>query len=364
MYAKIYSLRLKLLRVLKLQQNIQAIFEQVGFDKANADIIARMLSMSESKGIKSHGILRIPDYLDKISTGEINVKPNIKLIKESPGTGLLDADSTMGAIAATQAMSLAIDKARQVGTGMLGVRNSTHFGIGAFYSEMALEHNMIGFALTNSIPYVAPTGSSIPMLGTNPIAYAFPVKSGPPFSADFSTSSIAKGKLSLLQIEKRETPLNVVQDSEGKPTTDPSTLIKGGSILPLGGDIEHGGHKGYALASIVDILSGVLTSANFGMFANQQGSPNGSGIGHFLGAIKVDAFMDIEEFKNRMELWIDAIHSSPTTPGVEKVLIPGEIEWQQEQMHNEQGIEIDHKIIELLKESLQKYNISSDLINI
>ncbi|MEZ5011299.1 MAG: Ldh family oxidoreductase [Bacteroidales bacterium] len=273
----------------------RALFSKMGCSDKDSNIIADILLRAELRNIASHGLLRIKDYHLLWKEGRINANPEVKIVHETPGTAVVDGGLSFGMIGARKSMELAIEKAKNVGTGWVATRNSNHFGIAGYYSMMALEHDMIGICLTNANPTVAPTFSIDRMLGTNPIAFAVPTKKQPPFVADFATTPVARGKIAIAEKNGEMLPPGFVQDKTGQPSTDPSILRDGGAILPLGSDRAHGSHKGYCMGSIVDILSGVISGANFGPFVPpavaylpRKEKEVGVGQGHFFGAMRID----------------------------------------------------------------------------
>ncbi|HEX6334673.1 MAG TPA: Ldh family oxidoreductase, partial [Flavisolibacter sp.] len=229
----------------------RAVFAKTGCSEQDAALASRVLLSADLRGIDSHGIARLSGYARLWEAGRINVTPQIITIHETPSTATVDGDSGLGLVVAPRAMEIAISKARLAGTGWVAVQNSNHFGIAAWHAMMALEHDMIGICMTNASPLVAPTFSVERLLGTNPICVAVPAGEQPPFVADFATTTAANGKLEILQRKNGVAPTGWVQDKDGHPTTDPHVLKVGGTLLPLGGDREHGSHKGYALGAIV-----------------------------------------------------------------------------------------------------------------
>ncbi|WP_040396162.1 Ldh family oxidoreductase, partial [Cesiribacter andamanensis] len=240
------------------------IFRAMDCTAAEAQLAAQVLLSADLRGIDSHGVARLSGYVRLWEAGRINARPNMQVVHETPSTAVLDADGALGLVSAPAAMKLAIEKAQVVGTGWVAVRNSNHFGIAGQHAMQALAHDMIGMAMTNASPLVAPTFASERMLGTNPIAVAVPAGQEPPFVADFATTTAANGKLEILQRKQLSTPTGWVQDAAGGSSTNPNELKAGGALLPLGSEYERGSHKGYCLGSIVDILSGVLSGANYG----------------------------------------------------------------------------------------------------
>ncbi len=325
---------------------------KMGFTYAHASESAKVFLAAELRGHSTHGVIRLGDYYKLWKAGRINVNPTIKIVHETPSTAVVDGDSTLGMIPAKYAMELAIQKANKVGTGWTVVKNSCNFGIAGYYAMMALEHNMIGITMTNASPLVAPTFSSEGMLGTNPIAVAIPAKTQPPFVADFATTPINRGKFTIAAKKGEKIGFGFAQDKEGNPTDDSSILEKGGTMLPLGGDREHGSHKGYCLGAIVDIFSGALSGANFGPFVPPMVAylpllekSVGDGLGHFFGAMRVDAFRPATEFNDSMDEWISAFRNAKPAIGHEKVLIPGDLERESEARKKQEGIILIPQVI-------------------
>jgi L-2-hydroxycarboxylate dehydrogenase (NAD+) len=348
----------------QLSQFTTDFFRRIGCPDDHAEIISRVFLAAELRGISSHGLIRIIDYFQLWEARRINVTPDMKIVHESPSTAVLDGDGAIGMVAAHQSMEIAIEKAKTAGTGWVATKGSNHFGIAGYYSMMALEHDMIGIAMTNANPLVAPTFSISKLLGTNPIAVAIPAMNQPPYVADFSTTPIARGKLEIAVKKGEKTLLGYVQDKEGKPTDDPNILRQGGAMLPLGGDREHGSHKGYCLGSIVDIFSAVFSGANFGPFVPPSVAylpvleqRVGEGTGHFFGAMRIDAFQKAEDFKKKMDKWIATFRNAKPAEGFDRVLIPGDPERESEQEKIEKGIEMIPAVIKELEEIAKKLGL-------
>jgi LDH2 family malate/lactate/ureidoglycolate dehydrogenase len=339
-------------------------FQKMGCSKEDAANITEVLLAAELRGISSHGMIRIKDYYQLWDAGRINTKPDVKVVHESPSTAVIDADKSFGMVGSTFSMNKAIDIARTSGTGWVATRNSNHFGIAGYYSMMALEHDMIGIALTNANPLVAPTFSISKLLGTNPVAVAIPAKNQPPFVADFSTTPIARGKLAVAAKKGETVPYGYVQDKDGNPSDNPDILKEKGSMLGLGGTREQGSHKGYCMAAIVDIFSGVFSGANFGPFVPPSVAylpvleeKVGEGTGHFFGAMRIDAFQKADEFKERMDKWINTFRKAESAPGNPNVLIPGDIERANEHRIQKEGIKIIPAVEEELKNVANQLSI-------
>lgn len=354
----------------QLSQFAENTFIKMGCSREHASLAARVLLSADLRGIDSHGLARLSGYFRLWEAGRINPNPQMTIVHETPSTAVLDGDAGLGLVVAPYAMKIAIDKARQVGTGWVSVRNSNHFGIAGYHAMMALEHKMTGIAMTNASALVAPTFSVERMLGTNPIAVAIPADRQPPFVADFATTTAANGKLEILQRKGAEAPLGWLQSEDGSPATDASILKKKGALLPLGSDREHGSHKGYALGSIVDIFSAVFSGASYGPWAPPfpayvpmpENMP-GKGLGHFLGAMRIDAFRPAEEFLHHMDNWIGRFRNAATANGHESVLIPGDPEREMEQQRRTNGIPLVASVVGELKDLAQKTGMDDSLFH-
>ncbi|MDQ3536758.1 MAG: Ldh family oxidoreductase, partial [Bacteroidota bacterium] len=316
----------------------------MGATEADADLASKVLVSADLRGVDSHGVARLSGYIRLWESERINANPEIKIVHETPGTAVVEGDKGLGLVVAPKAMEIAIKKAKNVGTGWVAVKNSNHFGIAGYHAMMALEHDMIGISMTNASPLVSPTFSIERLLGTNPIAVAIPAGEQPPFVADFATTTAANGKLEILQRKGLEAPLGWVQDEKGIQSTNVHVLKNGGALLPLGGDREHGSHKGYCLGAIVDIFSGVFSGANYGpwvppfvSFLPVADDLVGTGIGHFFGAMRIDAFRPAEEFKQHMDNWITRFRNAIPADGMERVYIPGDPEREISAIRENQG---------------------------
>jgi LDH2 family malate/lactate/ureidoglycolate dehydrogenase len=331
----------------------QEIFIKIGCSEKEANDAAKVLLSADLRGVDSHGIARLSGYIRLWQAGRINAKPHLKIIHETPSTAVVDGDAGLGLVVAPYAMKVAIDKARTAGTGWVSVQNSNHFGIAGIHAMMALEEDMIGIAMTNASPLVAPTFSTERLLGTNPIAVAIPAGKQPAFVADMATTTAANGKLEILQRKNMPAPHGWIQDKEGNISTNQHEVKEGGALLPLGGTREQGSHKGYALGSIVDIFSGVLSGANYGpwvppfvSFLPVADDLPGKGIGHFFGAMRIDAFRPATDFKQHMDHWIERFKNAQPIAGEKRVLIPGDPEREMEQERLINGIPLIDAVVE------------------
>ena len=340
------------------------IFLQIGSSEVNAASAAKVLLSADLRGVDSHGIARLTGYVRLWEVGRINTNPSIQIVHETPSTAVIDGDKGLGLVVAPEAMQVAINKAKNVGTGWVSVKNSNHFGIAGYHAMMALDNDMIGIAMTNASALVAPTFSVERLLGTNPIAVAIPAGTEPAFVADFATTTAANGKLEILQRKNEDAPEGWVQTKEGTISKNANELKNGGALLPLGGDKEHGSHKGYMLGSIVDIFSAILSGANYGpwvppfpAYVPMPENLPGEGIGHFFGAMRIDAFRPAADFKSHMDNWIQRFRSAQTVPGAKRVIIPGEPEREMESERSSNGIPLLPVVINDLRTLGEKYNL-------
>lgn len=348
----------------RLHQFTVNLFIKIGCPNDQAIEAANVLLSADLRGVDSHGVARLVGYLRLYEKNRINSHPQLSVVHETPSTAVVDGDAGLGLVAGPYAMRLAIEKAKNVGTGWVAVKNSNHYGIAGYHAMMALEADCIGISMTNASPLVAPTYSRERLLGTNPIAVAVPAGDEPPFVADMATTTAANGKLEILQRKNESAPLGWLQDKEGQPTQAAQGIVEGGALLPLGGDREHGSHKGFILGSIVDILSAVLSGANYGpwvppfvSFLDPDPNPVGEGIGHFFGALRIDAFRPASEFKTHMDIWIKRFRNAETINETNKVIIPGDPERQMEQLRRKEGIPLLDTVVKDLQSLSEQYQV-------
>ena len=342
----------------------QSVFEKIGLTENESRQAADILMRAELRNISTHGLMRLPEYINLWKNKRITINPDYRIVHETPSTALVDGGKGFGLVTAPKAMQLAIKKAKTAGTGWVAVRNSYHYGIAGYYAMMALEHDMIGISMTNANPLVAPTFGLHGMLGTNPIAMAIPTLKQPPFVADFATAPIARGKLDILEEKGLNAPAGLLQDESGNPTVQSGILKENGALRTLGGNPEQGGHKGFCLTAMVDILSAVLPGANFGPtvvptlgYVKDKTGDTDKGIGHFFGAMRIDAFQTAQEFKNYMDKWIGTFRKAETIPGHEKVVIPGDPERRAEEENRKNGIKVSPQTLQKLKQISKELNI-------
>jgi len=330
----------------KLTSFIVTSLTKVGVAPADAATVADVLVAADLRGVESHGVARLESYyVSRIRNGKLKAAPTVSVVRETPTSIVLDADNGLGHPAGKRAMTAVIDKAKLTGTAFGAVRNSNHYGIAGYYAMLALEHDMIGIASTNSVRYGAPTYGKDIMLGTNPWAYAIPARNEPAFVLDFATTTVPRGKLEVYG--RKEKPLNPgwAIDAQGKETLSPSEALTG-ALLPLGGfGIDNGGHKGYGLGMLVDIMCGVLSGGAFGNALPLPNSPAQPGaISHFFGAIKIDGFRDLAGFKSDMDKELRAFKDSRKAPGFERIYVAGEIEYEKTLAHRRSGVPVHVKV--------------------
>ncbi len=274
----------------KLTRFVSRSFEKLGVTSGDAEIAAKVLVAADLRGVDTHGVIRFSPqawYVKWLTEGSMTARPNIRVISESSSTALIDGDRGMGMVIGHRAMEIAIRKAKESGIGMVGVRNSRHYGMSAYYAMLALPHDMIGIAMTNASRQVVPTFGREARFGTNPMCYAVPAEQELPFVLDMATTTAAAGKLELAARQGKSIPAGWALNEQAEATLDPRMAQKARRLLPLGGSREGGSHKGYGLAILVEILCGVLTGTMTALNANQD--PRG----HFFGAIRVDTFRPV-----------------------------------------------------------------------
>lgn len=333
-----------------LQEYTERVLAALGVPTTDARIAAEVILEGDLRGFDSHGVARLPWFVKRIRLGLIAVQPTVRIEWSTPTTGHCDGGNGLGMVVGHRAMGECIERARQFGAAFLAVKGSNHFGIAGYYSSMALPFNMIGIALSNASPRVVPTGGTTGILGTNPLSVAVPRRSGHPFILDMSTSAVSSGKIDV-KVRKGEK----VPDGWVYPSVEPfldETGVVPMSVLqyPLGGPRETGGHKGYGLGLLVDILSGVLAGANTGSHLSASQTPGTtSNMGHFFGAFQVAGFRDPSGFDAHLNDLIADVTSSPPEFGVERVLIPGEPEMIRREAHRRTGVPILPAVVKQLR---------------
>ena len=323
-----------------------------------------MLVACDLRGVESHGVAHLhPEefYCKWIKDGIINVTPDLKTESRTPTTATMNGDSGLGFVVGYRAMSLAIEKAKESGSGFVNVTNSTHFGAASYYAMMAMEHDMIGVAMTSTLPGVVAPGTAVPVIGTNPLAIAIPAGKKAPFVLDMATSVVAAGKAQIALRQGKMMPEGWFIDEEGKPLTDPSKRVRGkGGLLPLGGTPAYGVFKGFGLGIVVDILTCLLAGLDFTLLKEREKGTNPSDF--FFGAIRVDGFQSVELFKEKMDNMIEKIESLPTLPGVEKAYLAGGYEGEIIIPDRaEKGIPLDPSVVQGLKDLAEETGVDFDI---
>ena len=347
------------------------VFEKMGVPADDAAVTAEVLVAANLRGIDSHGVARLGRYVNGLRDGMMVARPNIEIVHETPCTALVDGGAGLGQPVGIRGMKLAIKKAQEMGVGFVAVRNSNHFGIAGYYSMMALEQEMIGISMTNAAVLVVPTFGKDAVLGTNPISVAAPTGEERPVVLDMATSTVSRGKLEVYDREEKPLPLGWATDEHGVATTDARRVLDnllartGGGLLPVGGEGELlRGYKGYGLALLVDILSGVLPGAGYATTIypkTPEGKPLPANVGHFFGAIRVDAFRPLDEFKASMDDIIRRLKGSAKVEGAEQIYIHGEKEFEEEELRGREGIPLHPKTVAMMQQIARELGVEYDL---
>lgn len=344
-----------------LKSFCERVFRELGVPEDDARITADVLVAADLRGIDSHGVARLRRYADGLQSGMMVARPHVQVIAESPATAIVDAGAGLGQPVSYRAMEKAIHKALDVGAGFVAVRNSNHYGIAGFYAMMALAHDCIGFSTTNASVLVVPTFARNGMLGTNPISVAAPANADQnpqswPFVLDMATSTVPRGKLEVYHRLEKPLPLGWATDETGAPTADTDRVLDNfrgktqgsGGLLPLGGAGELlGGHKGYGLSLLVDILCGVLTGAAYADLVypkTADGKALPSNIGHCFGALRIESFRPVEEFKAAMDDLQRRLKEAPKAEGQDRIYVHGEKEYEEAERRSRDGIPLNPKV--------------------
>ena len=337
--------------------------QKLGVPSDDAGITARMLVACDLRGVESHGVAHLRMfYGNRIRRGLINLTPKPQVFSKAPSTAVLDGDNGLGFVVGYHAMNEAIRRASETGAGFVAVRNSTHYGAGAYYAMMALEHDMIGFTCTNNVPIVVAPGSSVPAISSNPLAVAVPAGEKPPIVLDMATSACAGGKIEIAVRTGSGIPEGWVIDGEGKPVTDPTKRSRtGGGLLPLGSTPAMGVYKGFGLGLLVDLLSGPLSGSVASLLRETPPEARGNYSDHFFGALRVDSFVPVEEFKKGVDAFISALEALPRLPGVDRITLPGPYEAEIVREREAKGIPLDPKVVDDLKLLAEELGMEYDL---
>jgi uncharacterized oxidoreductase len=336
-----------------------SIFAALGLPRKDAELVSDLLVEANLTGFDSHGVIRIPIYANGIKMGAVKPGAEIRIIRETESTAAIDGGWNLGQVVAKYAMNTCIEKAKKSIVGLVTAKNSHHAGRLNIYAEMAMEQDMIGIASVNSASYVAPFGGKSKQLGTNPLCFAIPSGEEPPMILDMATSVWARGKIMVYLARGEELPNDVFMDPDGNPTTDPSWYTKGGVLRNLGGEIA--GYKGFGLSLLVEILTGALTEGGVSNSEEYRSRPFYGGNGIFMMAIDVGKITELEMFKKRVDNLLRTVKSSPTAPGYNEILIPGEPERLKKEKRLREGIFIEDNTWIKLTDLAKELNVKTPL---
>jgi LDH2 family malate/lactate/ureidoglycolate dehydrogenase len=318
-----------------------SVMEKAGVPRENAEIVAHSLLAANLRGVDTHGITRLPIYVERVQAGLTNGRTQGRVVQESESTAVYDGEDGLGQVIGTRAMQLAIAKAETAGVGTVAARNSTHYGTAAYYAMMALERDMIGLSVTNSPSLMVPWGGKRAFFGTNPLAIAVPAGEERPFIFDMATSVVARGAIILAAKKGDPIPVTWAVNSEGEPTTDARVANEEGALLPLGG------HKGFGLAMMIEVLAATLAGGPFGSHVGElyNNPDRPQGVGHFFMAMRIDRFRPVHEFKADMDAMIREVKAQPLAKGFEKILVAGDPEAIKEAERREKGIPLSDAVV-------------------
>lgn len=299
---------------------VQGIFERVSVPKEDAAIVVENLISADICGLSSHGLMRARPYVQRIRAGLTNPTPQITHRQIGDNMFQINGDNALGQVAAMYALELCMEQASKHGSAIATVNHMNHLGMASFYTRKAAQQGLLAFLCTNASPTMAPFGGMDCLLGTNPFSVSFGAGKYDNFTLDVATTAVARGKIRMYEKEDKQLPVGWALDAEGNDTTDPTAALAG-SLLPMGA------HKGYGLAMIVDLLSGVLSGADLSYEAESMFNATvPANTGCYLSVIDISRFVSLEAFTKRVEAWLDRIKASKVRPGFSEVFIPGEIE--------------------------------------
>lgn len=341
-----------LMQAHQLKRFMIAVLSELGLTPEDGGIVADSLVGANLRGVDSHGVTRLSIYAKRLELGAINPRPDIKVIAESDATLLVDGGNGMGQVVGYRAMELGIAKAKRHGAVDVAVRNSNHFGTGAFFLQQAVAHDLIAYAMSNAPSTMAPWGGLQPYLGTNPYAFGVPAGQYAPILVDMATSVVARGKIITASKEGKDIPEGWAIDKEGRPTTNAEAALAG-SVLPFAGP------KGYAIAMMVDLMSGVLGGAGFGSHVNNiyGDYDKTQNVGHYFHLTDISRFMPVELFKQRVDQMIGEMKHSPKAAGVEEIFVPGEIENRIEERRLREGIPLSAEVYDDLQRTGAQFGV-------
>ena len=339
------------------------VFHTLGLSQEDAEAAADVLVEADARGIPSHGVGRLKRYVNGLQTGQMLPDARSTVVTETPTSIVVNANGGMGAPVSIQTMRKIIEKAEKNGAAFGCVSNSNHFGIAGYYAMMALDHDMLGIAMTNTAALGVPTFGRQVMFGTNPIAFSAPADQEKAFVLDMSTTVVSRGKIEVYDREKQDLPLNWAVDKTGKSAVDAGSILDdmlnryGGGILPLGGIGEqYGGYKGYGMAVMVDIFCAVLCGAPFGpdIYDTEVSSAR---VSHFFGAIKIDRFRDPEAFKSDMDKMLRQLKETPVAEGRDRVWVAGQKEFLFRKRIETEGVPVSGVVCENLTAIAEEFGL-------
>lgn len=316
-----------------------------------AMIVARNLVAADARGVESHGVVRFPNYFERLLAGGTNPRPNIRPIRETRTTAVLDGDNGLGHLVGVRAMELAIEKASEGDCAFVSVKNSNHYGTAAYYTEMATRRDMVGISFTiGAINHMTPWGGAEAILGNNPFSFAMPTGGEFPVVLDMACSNAARGKIIVAAKDGTPIPANWATDANGNPTTDPIEALKG-FVQPIAGP------KGYSLTLMVGLMSTMLSGAAFGsevghMYENTNDAQD---VGHLFGVLPIAAFEDVSVYRERMAKMARDVTGVKKAKGVERIYLPGEREHIAAQLAAREGIPLNHVVFQELVDLGAKY---------
>lgn len=331
-----------------IRRQLEAVFQKWGMPDTHIATTVEVMVATDLSGVDSHGLGMLPSYDQRRARGIVNDRPDIRVVRAKPAVALIDADRSLGHSPSVKAMRLAVEKARETGVAVVGVRNSNHFGAAGYYSRMAAEMGVIGMAMTNAPgPAMTPTFGRDAVLGTNPLAFAAPAAINPPFALDMATTTVAVGKLNIARRLGKSVPEGWAFNDAGEPETDGAAAYAARRLTPLGGDRERGGHKGYGLATMVEILCAVLTGA-WSDGPGPDGKPQRTkhNVGHFFLAIDPAKVRADGEFQDDLDRMIDMLHATPPVDPDRPVLVAGDPEVASRAERLENGVPVAETLIE------------------
>ncbi|RLL41138.1 Ldh family oxidoreductase [Oceanobacillus piezotolerans] len=342
----------------QINKIVQYILKSNGLSEEDVRTVSNSLIAADLRGVNSHGILRLPIYVKRIKNGKIKFNPEIRHIKETNATLVLDGDHGLGQVVSQKAVNELIEKASNSNIAAVTVRNSNHYGAAAYWSSQLANENMIGLSVSNVEPLMPPPGGAAARVGNNPISFTIPAGEKPPIVLDMATSVVPLGKILNAQSKNESIPEGWAVNSNGNPTTDPNEVVNGGSLFPVGGP------KGYGLSIVIDVLSALLSNGAVGeeIHSMYQEIDKHNNISHFFLGIKIEAFMEIAKFKTLVDQYIDYIKLTPLAQNTKEIYLPGEIEHLNYLSNQERGITVPDNLIAELIDLAKEFGLEQSLI--